>query len=311
MLIGYISYIQGVLYVKRLSGTNRIILVFIILSSIAWSLYQVGMPFADIAVKGATTTTALENELFEWSNAKKFNYNARYEMAIEVADFNTIVEDIRFIGDYAEEYRGSIISQYEYVVRVPIEKSKEFKTRVKSLGNTIKFSSDFSTSLGGATLEAYNDTLLALSTKRTALEKLRRDNPVIKGYTKDIQDVDLKVNEINNLKNALQNRAYDLYLLAFSERFSAGINTIDYTRNLFKNFAISLAVLLLGVPIIFLSVKLLAKLFALMGLAGIGNYNNYYSKGYKSANYGYNYGRKRKVKRVYKDKENSKESKDK
>ena len=72
-----------------------------------------------------------------------------------------------------------------------------------------------------------------------------------------------------------------------------------------KQFLIALVALALGVPLIMLGSKLLFKVLGVVGSSTSQLYGTYYNKSSKYGNYsgyGYNYGRKRQVKRIYKDK---------
>ncbi len=285
---------------------TKIIIIFVVLLALAWAFYTIGLPFAKSESRGAQTTANLEDELlYRWDNAKRSNYNAKFEMVMEVKNFDNIADSLGFLSEYVEKYRGSILSKYEFMVRVPVSDTKEFNSKIKSLANLIKFSSDYSTALNIASVRAYNDSLVTLQAQRKNLEKLRRENPNIKGYSQDIEDTDRHIARINSLKFSLQNKEYDLYLIAFSEQFNKGVDSSDYIRRLAKQFIIALGALALGVPLIMLGSKLLFKVLGIVGASTSQLYGSYYNKSYKNGNYsgyGYNYGRKRQVKRVYKDK---------
>ncbi len=285
---------------------TKIIIIFVVLLALAWAFYTIGLPFAKSESRGAQTTANLEDELlYRWDNAKRSNYNAKFEMVMEVKNFDHIADSLGFLSEYVEKYRGSILSKYEFMVRVPVSETKEFSSKIKSLANLIKFSSDYSTALNIASVRAYNDSLVTLQAQRKNLEKLRRENPNIKGYSQDIEDTDRHIARINSLKFSLQNKEYDLYLIAFSEQFNKGVDSSEYIRRLAKQFIIALGALALGVPLIMLGSKLLFKVLGIVGASTSQLYGSYYNKSYKNGNYsgyGYNYGRKRQVKRVYKDK---------
>lgn len=277
-----------------------------VLLALAWAFRREGLPFATPESRGAKTTANLQDEfLYKWDNSKKSNYNAIFQMALEVRDFESIADSLDFLLDYVEEYRGSILSKYEYIVRVPVAQTKEFNNRIKANANLIRFSSDYSTALSAGTIESYNDSLVVLHEKIKSLEKLRRENPNIKGYSLDIEETHNNINRINGLKYSLQNKEYDLYLIAFSENFKKSVDSTEYAEGIAKQFIIAFGVLALAVPLIVLGSRLLFKVLGIVGAQTSQLYGNYYSKGYKYGNYngyGYNYGRKRHVKRVYKDK---------
>ena len=284
---------------------TRIILIFIVLLALAWAFRQEGLPFARPESRGAKSTAQLQDELlYRWDNAKKANYNAKFSMAMEVRDFDSIADSLDFLSEYVEKHRGSILSKYEYMVRVPVNETKEFNNKVKSNGKLIKFSSDYSTALSAGSVEAYNDSLVVLQAKIKNLEKLRQENPNIKGYTQDIEEAHNQVKRINSLKYSLQNKDYDLYLIAFSEQFKRGVNSYEYIGRLAKQFIIALGALALGTPLIMLGSRLLFKVLGIVGSSTSQLYGSYYNKSYGgTTGYGYNYGRKRHVKRVYKDKD--------
>lgn len=286
---------------------TRIIIIFVVLLALAWAFREVGLPFATPDSRGAKSTAGLEDELlYRWDSAKKSNYNAQFRMTMEVKNFDNIADSLGFLSEYVEKYRGSILSKYEYIVRVPVNQTKEFNSRVKNLATLVKFSSDYSTALNSSTTETYNDSLVTLQAQRKNLEKLRRENPNIKGYTDDIAEADNAISRINSMKHSLQNKDYDIYLVAFSEQFNQGINSYEYVGKLAKEFIIALLALALGVPLIMLGSKLLFKVLGIVGSSTTQLYGNYYNKSSgKYGNYGgygYNYNRKKQVKRVYKDK---------
>lgn len=287
---------------------TRVIIIFVVLLALAWAFYRIGLPFAQHESRGTNSTANLNDELiYRWDNAKKSNYNAKFEMVMESRDFNTIADSLGFLSEYVEKYRGSILSKYEFMIRVPVSETKEFNSRVRSLANLIKFSNDYSTALNIGSIEAYNDSLVTLQAKRKSLEQLRRENPNIKGYTQDIEETDRAIGRINSMKHSLQNSDYDLYLIAFSEQVNKGINSTQYVKSLLTQFIIALGALALGVPLLMLGSKLLFKVLGIVGASTNQLYGTYYNKSSKYGNYsgyGYNYGRKRQVKRVYKDKNN-------
>ncbi len=292
---------------RRSYKNTKIIIIFMILSALAYAFWRVGLPFATSEYRGAKTTANLQDELlYRWDSAKRSNYNAIFQMALEVKDYDTFIEGLDFLPEYVEKHRGSILSKYEYIVRVPVSETKEFNTRVKADANLIKFSSDYSTALSSGSIEAYNDSLVVMQEKIKNLEKLRRENPNIKGYTQDIEETNNQIKRLNSLKYSLQNKDYDLYLIAFSENFKKGVSSSKYAEGLAKQFIIAFGILALAVPLIVLGSRLIFKVLGIVGAQTSQLYGNYYSKGYKYGNYsgyGYNYGRKRHVKRVYKDKD--------
>ncbi len=286
---------------------TRIILIFMVLLALAWAFRREGLPFATPESRGAKSTANLQDELlYRWDKSKRSNYNAVFQMALEVKNFDSIADSLGFLSNYVEKHRGSILSKYEYMVRVPVSETKEFNNKVKSKANLIKFSSDYSTALSAGTIEAYNDSLVVLQEKIKVLEQLRRDNPNIKGYSQDIDDTNMQINRINSLKYSLQNKEYDLYLIAFSESFKKSVDSAEYVAGLAKHFIIAFGILALAVPLIVLGSRLIFRVLGVVGTQTSQLYGNYYSKGSKYGNYngyGYNYGRKRHVKRVYKDKD--------
>lgn len=287
---------------------TRVIIIFVILLALAWGFYKIGLPFDQPESRGARSIANLQDELmYRWDDAKKANYNAKFQMVMESRNFDNIADSLGFLSEYVEKYRGSILSKYEYIVRVPVNETKQFNQKVRSLASLVQFSSDYSTALNTGSIEAYNDSLVALHAKRKNLEKLRRENPNIKGYTQDIEEVDIHMGRIISMKQSLQNTEYDLYLIAFSEQFKKAISSSEYIRKLSKHFIIALGVLALAVPLLTLGSKLLFKVLGIVGASTSQLYGSYYNKSYKYGNYsgyGYNYGRKRHVKRVYKDKPN-------
>lgn len=300
---------------RRKSNRNtKVIVLFIVLLAVAHAIYQTGMPFAESQSVGASSTASLQDELlYKWDDAKRLNYNAQFQMVMEAKSIDNIADSLHFLTEYVEKYKGSILSKHEYLVRVPVPKTKDFNNKVKSLASIVKYSSDYSTSLNAGSLESYNDSLITLQAKRKNLEQLRRDNPNIKGYTDDIQDADKQINRINSMKQSLHNQDYDLYLIAFSEQYNKGINSAQYIKNFSKPFLIALVVLSLAIPLIALGSKLLFKVLGIVGASTNQLYGAYYNKSYKSGGsdgYGYgNYGRKRHVKRIYKDKPSGSEEK--
>jgi hypothetical protein len=111
------------------------------------------------------------------------------------------------------------------------------------------------------------------------------------------------IGRINSMKHSLNNTDYDLYLIAFSEQFKKGVDSSEYAGRLAKQFLIALVALSLGVPLIMLGSRLLFKVLGVVGSSTSQLYGAYYNKSSKYGNYsGYNYGRKRQVKRIYKDK---------
>lgn len=277
-----------------------------ILLALAWAFKREGLPFATPESRGAKSTSNLQDELlYRWDSAKRSNYNAIFTMTLEVKNFDTIADSLGFLSEYVEKYRGSILSKYEFLVRVPVPETKEFNKRIRAKANLIKFSSDYSTALSSGSIGAYNDSLVVMQEKIKSLEELRRNNPNIKGYTQDIEETQKNINRINSLKYSLQNKEYDLYLIAFSENFKKGVDSHAYVGGLAKEFIIGFGALALAVPLLVLGFRLLFRVLGIVGAQTSQLYGNYYSKGYKYGNYsgyGYNYGRKRHVKRVYKDK---------
>lgn len=286
---------------------TRIIIIFVVLLALAWAFLKIGLPFDQPESRGAKSLGNLQDELvYKWDGAKKSNYNAKFQMFMESKNFDSIADSLGFLLEYVKTHRGSILSRYEYMVRVPVNETEDFSSNVRSLGNVIQFSSDYSTALNRGSIETYNDSLVALQASKKNLEKLRRENPNIKGYTQDIEEVDSHIGRIISMKQSLQNTEYDLYLIAFSEQYKRGLSTSAYLRKLAIQFIIALGALALGVPLIMLGSKLLFKVLGIVGASTGQLYGSYYNKSYKNSNYtgyGYNYGRKRQVKRIYKDKE--------
>lgn len=285
---------------------TRIIVIFVVLLALAWAFYKIGLPFERPESRGAKSIANLQDELmYRWDDAKKSNYNAKFQIVMESKNFDNIADSLGFLSQYVEKYRGTILSKYEFMIRVPVSETKEFSHRVKSLANLVRFSSDYSTALNIGSIEAYNDSLVTLQAQRKNYEKLRRENPNIKGYTQDIAEIDGHIGRIIGMKQSLQNTEYDLYLIAFSEQFQQGVSTASYVRALAKQFIIALVALALGVPLLVLGSRLLFKVLGIVGTSTSQLYGSYYNKSYKyggDTGYGYNYGRKRHVKRVYKDK---------
>lgn len=291
---------------RRNNRFNNIIVLFIVLSAIAYAVYQVGLPFTESESIGATTTANLQDELlYRWDDAKRSNYNAQFRMALETKNISSVLDSLSFLTAYVENYKGSILSKYEYMVRVPVPETQKFSNKVKSFADLTKYSSDYSTSLNTGTLEAYNDSLVTLQAKRKDLEQLRRQNPNIKGYTDDILETDRQISRLNSMKQSLQNQDYDLYLIALSEKFNKGVNSAEYLKNFARPFLIALVTLMLAVPLIILGSKLIFQAMGAVGASTGQSYTNYGSKG---SGQSYSYGRKRQVKRIYKDKPSGSDS---
>lgn len=283
---------------------NYIIVLFIVLSAIAYGVFKTGLPFAESGSIGATSTAKLQDELlYKWDDAKRSNYNAQFRMVLEAKDIENALDSLRFLPEYVEKYKGVILSKYEYMIRVPVEQTQEFSRLIKTYADLVRYSSDYSTSLNAGSLESYNDSLITMQTKRKDLEQLRRQNPNIKGYTDDIIETDQHINRLNSMKQSLQNQDYDLYLVSLSEKFNKGINSGDYIKSFAKPFLLALVALMLGVPLIILGAKLIFQVVGAVGASTAKPYSSYGSKGSS-----YSYGRKRQVKRIYKDKPSGSDS---
>lgn len=294
---------------RRNNRFNNVIVLFIVVAAIAYAVYQVGLPFTESESIGATTTANLQDELlYRWDDAKRSNYNAQFRMALEAKNIRSVLDSLSFLTAYVENYKGSILSKYEYMVRVPVPETEKFSNRVKSFADLTKYSSDYSTSLNTGSLEAYNDSLVTLQAKRKDLEQLRRQNPNIKGYTDDILEIDRSINRLNSMKQSLQNQDYDLYLIALSEKFNKGVNSAEYLKDFARPFLIALVTLMLAAPLIILGSKLI---FQAMGAVGASTGQSYSSYGSKGTGQSYSYGRKRHVKRIYKDKPSGSDDSDK
>jgi len=300
--------------VSRKSYRNtKIILIFVVLLALAWAFNKAGLPFAKPELRGARNTDNLRDELlFRWDHAKRANYNAQFNLTMGINNFDSIADSLGFLDKYVKEHRGSKLSKYEYLVRVPINETEQFYNKITSLATLEKTSSDYSTALTAGSVQSYNDSLKVFQAKRAEIEKLRRENPNIKGYTQDIEEIDEQIRRINSLKFSLQNKDYDLYLIAFSEQSKKGVDSAEYIGELAKHFIIALGALALAVPLIILGSRLLFKVMGIVDSTTSQLYGSYYNKSSKYGSYGgygYNYGRKRQVKRVYKDKTKGDEEK--
>lgn len=291
---------------RRNNRFNNIIVLFIVLSAIAYAVYQVGLPFAESGSIGATTTAKLEDELlYKWDDAKRSNYNAQFRMVLEAKDIENALDSLRFLPEYVKKYKGAILSKYEYMVRIPVEETEIFSDQIRAFADLVKYSSDYSTSLNSGSLESYNDSLVTMQSKRKDLEQLRRQNPNIKGYTDDILETDRHINRLNSMKQSLQNQDYDLYLISLSEKYKKGINSAEYLKTFARPFLLALIGLMLAVPLIILGSKLIFQAMGAVGASTGQSYTNYGSKG---SGQSYSYGRKRQVKRIYKDKPSGSDS---
>ncbi|MBI9031008.1 TM1812 family CRISPR-associated protein [bacterium] len=288
---------------------TKVILIFIVLLAIAWAFNKTGLPFAQPEIKGARNTDKLQEELlYQWDTAKRSNYNAQFNLSMGVKNFSSIADSLSFLDQYIRVHSGKKLSKYEYLVRVPVSETDKFYDRITDFATVENEMRDYSIALTSGSVEAYNDSLKVLAEEKVKFEKLKKENPNIKGYSIDIENIDKRIDNFQNLKKSLEdfsNQEYDLYLVALSEVTKKGVNSSEYARVLGKHFIIALGVLALGVPLIMLGSKLLFKVLGIVGASTSQLYGSYYNRSYKYGNYGgygYNYGRKRQVKRVYKDK---------
>ncbi len=297
----------------RRSKTTRIIVWFIVLMSIGWAFYRVGSPFAKTTVKGATEVKNIQNILYSWDLAKKSNYNTKYEIVIKINPEEITTDSLSFLLDYVRSYNGvKLNSGSEYLLRIPTEESDKFYKRIEKLGNITSYSIDSSTSLGTKTIKYYTDSLSTLNNQKLALKKAKKENKNIKGYDDDIAEVDRKIGRIQKLKDSLGNQNYDLYLVSFYQKVFKGFGK-SYIITYLREFVIGLGVLALAIPLIFLGFRLIFKLVGYINVNSGGSYGGYYSKGYKYGSYGSgygSYGRKRKVKRIYKDNDGKRKEED-
>jgi len=296
--------------VSRKSYRNtKVILIFIVLLAIAWAFNKTGLPFAQPEIRGSRNTDKLQEELlYQWDTAKRSNYNAQFNLSMGVKNFSSIADSLSFLDQYIRVHSGKKLSKYEYLVRVPVSETDKFYNRITAFVTIENEMRDYSIALTSGSVKAYNDSLKVLAEEKIKFERLKKENPNIKGYSIDIENIDKRIDNFQNLKKSLEdfsNQEYDLYLIALSEVTKKGVNSSEYARILGKHFIIALGVLALGVPLIMLGSKLLFKVLGIVGASTSQLYGSYYNRSYKYGNYagyGYNYGRKRQVKRVYKDK---------
>ncbi len=278
--------------------------------AIAWAFNKTGLPFAQPEIKGSRNTDKIQEELlYQWDTAKRSNYNAQFNLSMGVKNFSSIADSLSFLDQYIRVHSGKKLSKYEYLVRVPVSETDKFYNRITAFATIENEMRDYSIALTSGSVKAYNDSLKVLAEEKIKFERLKKENPNIKGYSIDIENIDKRIDNFQNLKKSLEdfsNQEYDLYLIALSEVTKKGVNSSEYARILGKHFIIALGVLALGVPLIMLGSKLLFKVLGIVGASTTQLYGNYYNKSYNKygnyGGYGYNYGRKRQVKRVYKDK---------
>jgi len=151
--------------------------------------------------------------------------------------------------------------------------------------------------------------------KRQRIALLQKENP-----TTDIHEQVAKLNgeiekttaDINKLKSMDQ-----ILVLITTTQQQKSQSPLSIVRTVGLDFLRNLGFLFVGVVIVYYGTKLLMYLLSIMGIKGLGmsgiNYGGSYNYGgFKNyaERYNYGYGRRRKTKRVYKEKEQENEPKE-